>query len=47
MKIEEDMKNFDYVSSGYELDKTQGKIFYFYHVPKHFWKYIRPVKMLK
>jgi len=43
-KIEEAMKNFDYVSSGYELDTTQGRVFYFYHDCKRFWKYVRPVK---
>lgn len=41
------MKNFDYDSTGYELDITQGRIFYFYHDPNHFWKYIRPVKKIK
>lgn len=25
------MKDFDYEKSGYELDKTQGRVFYFYH----------------
>ncbi len=43
-KIEAAMKNFDYLSSGYELDITQGRVFYFYHDSKRFWKYIRPVK---
>ena len=43
-KIEEAMKNFDYTSSGYRLDTTQGRVFYFYHDPERFWKYVRPVK---
>ena len=43
-KIEEAMKNFDYTSSGYELDTTQGRVFYFYHDCKRFWKYVRPVR---
>ncbi len=43
-KIEKAMKNFDYASSGYELDTTQGRVFYFYHDCKRFWKYVRPVK---
>ncbi len=43
-KIEEAMKDFDYTSSGYELDTTQGRVFYFYHDCKRFWKYVRPVK---
>ena len=45
-KIEEAMKNFDYKSAGYELDLTQGRVFYFYHDCKRFWKYIRPVKKI-
>ena len=39
-KIEDAMKNFDYKSAGYELDIAQGKVFYFYHDCKRFWKYI-------
>jgi len=46
LKIEEAMKNFDYASSGYCLDTTQGRVFYFYHDPERFWKYIRPVKKM-
>ena len=45
-KIEDAMKEFDYASSGYCLDTTQGRIFYFYHDPERFWKYVRPVKRL-
>ncbi len=45
-KIEEAMKNFDYASSGYCLDTEQGRVFYFYHDPERFWKYVRPVKKL-
>ena len=45
-KIEEAMKNFDYIASGYELDVTQGRVFYFYHDCKRFWKYVRPVKKI-
>ena len=45
-KIEEAMKNFDYAASGYCLDTAQGRVFYFYHDPDRFWKYIRPVKKL-
>lgn len=45
-KIEEAMKNFDYDSSGYELDTTQGRVFYFYHDCKRFWKYVRPVRKI-
>lgn len=46
-KIEKAMKEFDYLASGYELDTTQGRVFYFYHDCKRFWKYVRPVKRLK
>ena len=45
-KIEEAMKNYDYAASGYCLDNTQGRVFYFYHDPERFWKYVRPVKKL-
>lgn len=43
-KIEEAMKSFDYASSGFCLDTTPGRVSYFYHDPKRFWKYVRPVK---
>ena len=46
-EIEKAMKEFDYASSGYCLDTTPGRIFYFYHDCKRFWKYIRPVKKIK
>lgn len=46
-KIEEAMKTFDYAESGYELDTTPGRIFYFYHDPARFWKYVRPVRRSK
>ena len=45
-KIEEAMQDFDYVSAGYELDITQGRVFYFYHDCKRFWKYVRPVRKI-
>ena len=45
-KIEEAMKNFDYDSSGYCLDLTPGRVFYFYHDCKRFWKYVRPVRKI-
>ena len=45
-KIEKAMKDFDYTASGYELDTSTGRIFYFYHDCTRFWKYIRPVKKL-
>ena len=43
-KIEQAMQAFDYAQSGYELDTTQGRVFYFYHDPERFWKYVRPVR---
>lgn len=43
-KIEKAMKDFDYAESGYCLDTTQGRVFYFYHDCNRFWKYVRPVK---
>ena len=43
-KIEEAMKTFDYTAAGYCLDTTPGRVFYFYHDPKRFWKYVRPVR---
>ena len=43
-KIETAMKAYDYAASGCCLDTTPGRIFYFYHDPKRFWKYIRQVR---
>ena len=45
-EIERAMKGFDYESSGYELDTTPGRVFYFYHDCKRFRKYVRPVKKI-
>ena len=43
-KMEKAMRDFDYAASGYSLDLTPGRIFYYYHDDKRYWKYIRPVK---
>ncbi len=43
-KIETAMKEFDYQASGYSLDTTLGRVFYFYHDCARFWKYVRPVR---
>lgn len=43
-KIEAAMKDFDYAASGYALDTTPGRVFYFYHDCTRYWKYIRPVQ---
>lgn len=45
-KIEAAMKTFDYAASGYCLDTTPGRLFYFYHDPERFWKYVRPVRRI-
>lgn len=45
-KIEEAMSNYDYAASGYCLDTTQGRVFYFFHDCERFWKYVRPVKRI-
>ena len=45
-KIEATMKSFDYAAAGYCLDTTPGRVFYFYHDPKRFWKYVRPVQKI-
>ena len=42
-RIERAMQEFDYASTGYKLDMTPGRLFYFHHDVKHFWKYVRPV----
>lgn len=46
-KIEAAMKTFDYEKSGYTLDTTSERVFYFFHNPKRFWKYVRPVRRTK
>lgn len=46
-QIEKAMKVFDYEANGYRLDLTPGRLFYYYHDPKRFWKYIRPVQKIK
>lgn len=45
-KIEKAMAAFDFADTGYCLDTSPGRIFYFYHDPARFWKYIRPVRKL-
>lgn len=43
-KIEQAMKDFAYGPTGYCLDTTPGRIFYFHHDCARFWKYVRPVR---
>lgn len=43
-KIEQAMKDFDYEKSGYKLDLTEGRVFYFFHDCQRFFKYVRPVR---
>lgn len=45
-KIEAAMKAFDYAAAGYCLDTAPGRIFYFYHDCKRYWKYVRPVRKI-
>lgn len=42
-KVEQAMRSFDYAASGYRLDLTPGRVFYFYHDCARFFKYVRPV----
>ncbi|MBQ8653391.1 MAG: helix-turn-helix transcriptional regulator [Clostridia bacterium] len=42
-KIEAAMAAFDYAASSYRLDTAPGRIFYFHHDCKRYWKYVRPV----
>lgn len=42
-KIEAAMKAFDYNASGYKLDFTPERVFYFYYDCERFFKYVRPV----
>lgn len=44
MKIEAAMKAFDYAATGYRLDVTPGRVFYFYHDCTRYFKYVRPVR---
>lgn len=43
-KIEHAMKTFDWDKSGYALDTTPERVFYFYHDTERFFKYVRPVR---
>ena len=45
-EAKEAMKNFNYEESGYCLDLTPGRVFYFYHDAARFWKYVRPVRKI-
>ena len=42
--VETAMREFDYAGSGYELDFTPERVFYFYHDCTRFFKYVRPVR---
>lgn len=42
-KVEQTMRDFDYAASGYRLDLTPDRVFYFYHDCVRFFKYVRPV----
>ena len=43
-KIERAMKTFQNARTGYRLDLTPGRVFYFYDDCTRFWKYVRPVR---
>lgn len=43
-RIEAAMKAFDYPASGYALDMTPGRVFYYFHDPARYFRYVRPVK---
>lgn len=43
-QVDEAMAQFDYASTEYVFDDSEGRIAYFYHDPKRFWKFIRPVR---
>ena len=43
-KVEKAMAEFDWESSGYRLDTTEERVFYFYHDCTWFFKYVRPVR---
>ena len=45
-KIEAAMQAFDYAGTGYVLDTTPSRVFYFYHDCTRYWKYIRPVRKI-
>lgn len=45
-KIEKAMKEFKLSDSGYCLDTTAGRVFYFYHDCTRYWKYVRPVRKI-
>ena len=45
--MERAMREFDYPASGYGLDRTEGRVFYFYHDCARYWKYVRPVKKIE
>lgn len=38
------MADFDFSGTGYCYDTTPGRVLYFYHDPRRFWKYVRPVR---
>ena len=43
-RMEDAIAAFDYAGTGYRFDDAPGRIAYFYHDPKRFWKEVRPVK---
>lgn len=43
-KVEKAMAAFDYEATGYCLDRSPGRITYFYYNPEKHFKYVRPVR---
>lgn len=43
-KIEDTMRDFDYLSTDYRLDTSPGRIMYFFYNPEQYFKYVRPVR---
>ena len=43
-KMSEAIANFDFSGTHYCYDTSPGRVAYFFHDPKRFWKYIRPVR---
>ena len=43
-KVRNAMDGFDFAGTGYEIDPSPGRVMYFYHDEKRFFKYVKPVR---
>ena len=43
-KVAKAIADYDFEGTGYQFDDAPGRLMYFYHDPKRFWKEVRPVK---